>query len=112
MMTILEPEIFHATRPGVATTEPLPTETSVAKATRALPSAETVEIVAERCFHSLDELQRLAELFAVEDSYEPTTRDFVIPRNFKLSIVIPVYNEERTIQQVLAHVVSLAISKE
>ncbi|MBW8885509.1 MAG: glycosyltransferase, partial [Planctomycetia bacterium] len=62
--------------------------------------------------HSLDELQRLAELLAVADGYEPTTRDFVIPRNFKISVVIPVYNEAATIRQVLANVAALPIPKE
>src|SRR4029077_18655684 len=65
-----------------------------------------------RVHYSLDELQRLAELLAVDDGYEPISRDFVIPRNFRLSIVIPVYNEQATIQQVLANVVALPIPKE
>ena len=65
-----------------------------------------------RLSHSLDQLQRLADLLAVADGYEPATRDFVIPRNFKLSVVIPVYNEEATIQQVIANVVALPIPKE
>ena len=65
-----------------------------------------------RVNHSLEELQRLADLLAVEDGYEPAVRDFVLPRNFKLSIVIPVFNEERTIQQVLARIAALPIPKE
>jgi glycosyltransferase involved in cell wall biosynthesis len=65
-----------------------------------------------RMTHALDELERLAELLAVEDGYEPATRDFVIPRNFKLSVVIPVYNEAATIQQVVANVAALPIPKE
>jgi glycosyltransferase involved in cell wall biosynthesis len=62
--------------------------------------------------HSLDELQRLADLLAVDDGYEPISRDFVIPRKFKMSVVIPVFNERKTIQQVLANVVALPIPKE
>src|SRR5688572_13873840 len=65
-----------------------------------------------RIDHSLDQLQQLADLLAVEDGYEPAVRDFVIPRNFRLSIVIPVYNEERTIQQVLTRVAALPVPKE
>jgi hypothetical protein len=65
-----------------------------------------------RMTHSLDELQRLADLLAVEDGYEPAVRDFALPRNFKLSVVIPVYNEQNTIQQVLANVAALPIPKE
>jgi glycosyltransferase involved in cell wall biosynthesis len=70
------------------------------------------ESAIQRMTHSLDELQRLAELLAVADGYEPTTRDFVIPRNFKISVVIPVYNEAATIRQVLANVAALPIPKE
>src|SRR2546430_1091655 len=65
-----------------------------------------------RMTHSLDELERLAEILAVDDGYEPAARDFVVPRNFKLSVVIPVYNEQCTIQRVLAQVAALPIPKE
>lgn len=65
-----------------------------------------------RVNHSLDELERLAELLAVEDGYEPANRDFVLPRTFKLSVIIPVYNEVRTIERVLAEVAALPIPKE
>ena len=62
--------------------------------------------------HRLHELERLAELMAVEDGYEPAEREFSLPLGFKLSIVIPVYNEQATIQQVLAEVLALPIPKE
>src|SRR5690349_1710521 len=76
-------------------------------------SADTsCETTIQRITHSLDELQRLADLLAVSDDYEPTTRDFVIPRNFKISVVIPVFNEAATIRQVLANVAALPIPKE
>jgi glycosyltransferase involved in cell wall biosynthesis len=65
-----------------------------------------------RADFSLGQLQRLADLLAVEDGYEPTTRDFVLPRTFKLSIVIPVYNEAATIQRVLANVIAIPVPKE
>src|SRR5689334_24913948 len=82
---------------------------------RALPPASTEatrESTVQRMSHSLDQLERLADLLAVADDYEPTTRDFVIPRNFKISVVIPVYNEAATIRQVLANVAALPIPKE
>jgi glycosyltransferase involved in cell wall biosynthesis len=79
-------------------------------ALEALP--QQAEDTIRRVTHTLDDLQRLADLLAVEDGYEPAIRDFVIPRNFKLSIVIPVYNEERTIQQVLTRVAALPVPKE
>jgi glycosyltransferase involved in cell wall biosynthesis len=62
--------------------------------------------------YALDDLQRLAELLAVEDGYEPAVREYVIPKNFKLSIVIPVYNEAATIHKVVARVAALPIPKE
>ena len=62
--------------------------------------------------HTLAQLDRLAQLLAVEDGYDPAIRDFVIPRDFKLSVVIPVYNEEHTIRQVIAHVAALPLPKE
>lgn len=65
-----------------------------------------------RVQHTLADLQRLADLLAVEDGYEPAVRDFELPRNFKLSVVIPVFNEERTIRQVLTRVAALPVSKE
>ena len=75
-------------------------------------SAQPEECTVARANHTLEQLQRLADLLAVEDGYEPVVRDFVVPRNFKLSVVIPVYNEARTIQQVLTRVAALPIPKE
>ena len=65
-----------------------------------------------RVDYGLDRLERLAELLAVEGGYEPAVRDFVLPRNFRLSVVIPVFNEAGTIRQVITHVAALPIPKE
>jgi glycosyltransferase involved in cell wall biosynthesis len=81
-------------------------------AATAEPAAADLSATLAEIEHSLDELQRLAELLAVNDDYQPASRDFVVPRNFKLSIVIPVYNEAATIQRVIAGVVALPIPKE
>jgi len=67
---------------------------------------------ARRASATLAQMEDLAALLAVEDGYEPAERDFVIPRGFKLSVVIPVYNEEKTIQTVLARVAALPVPKE
>ena len=60
----------------------------------------------------LDRLEELTDLLAAEDGYEPAERDYALPRGFRVSIVIPVYNEERTIQKVLARVAALPLPKE
>ena len=74
--------------------------------------AQKAEDAISRMMLTLAHLERLADLLAVEDGYEPATRDFDLPRNFKLSVVIPVFNEERTIRQVLAQVAALPVTKE
>ncbi len=83
------------------------TSAGVADREVASPSDVTTRIAA-----GLHELQRLAELMAVADDYEPPRREFSLPLGFKLSIVIPVFNEEATIQRVLAEVLALPIPKE
>src|SRR6187551_2424192 len=60
----------------------------------------------------LTELVELAELVHTAEPYDVTPLDFDLPADFKLSIVIPVYNEERTIREILARVASLPIPKE
>ena len=65
-----------------------------------------------RMERALAQLRNLTELLVLEDGYEPAALDFTLPPNFKLSVVIPVYNEARTIQQVLARVAALPVPKE
>src|SRR3954462_8032477 len=76
------------------------TQTTDASAT-CLPLEPSCPSTVARVSHSLDELERLAELLAVDDGYEPADRDFVLPKTFKLSVIIPVFNEVRTIERVL-----------
>jgi glycosyltransferase involved in cell wall biosynthesis len=60
----------------------------------------------------LTELVELAELVHTSEPYDVTPLDYELPADFKLSIVIPVYNEERTIREILARVASLPLPKE
>jgi glycosyltransferase involved in cell wall biosynthesis len=60
----------------------------------------------------LERLQELSDLLTIDDNYEPVGCDYELPRNFRLSVVIPVYNEERTIHQVLARVAALPMATE
>lgn len=60
----------------------------------------------------LTELVELAQMVHTAEPYDVTPLDYDLPTGFKLSIVIPVYNEERTIRELLARVASLPIHKE
>lgn len=56
-------------------------------------------------------LEQLEELLTSEQTETPP-RACALPAGFKLSIVIPVYNEERTIGEVLARVAALPVPME
>ena len=84
--------------------------TNLEQIEQAAPTGDLSTI--ERMNETLDRAERLCEMLAVDDGYEPVTRDYVLPRGFKVSIVIPVYNEARTICMVLARVASLPFPKE
>ena len=76
---------MNANRP--ATTTPLdPTDT--------IRSVEQ----AEALLAYVEELVSLAQLAHTKEPYHVTPPDYPLPANFKLSLVIPVYNEERTIR--------------
>jgi glycosyltransferase involved in cell wall biosynthesis len=61
---------------------------------------------------SLSKLQQLAADLAGENHCPPATSERALPANFKLSVVIPVYNEQATIRQVIDNVAVLQIAKE
>ncbi len=65
--------------------------------------------IANAAIDKIDELARMVEL---ESGYDVPSRDWELPPGFVVSIVIPVYNEERTIERVLARVAALPIPKE
>lgn len=67
---------------------------------------------AARAMRTLHHLTELVSLLAEDDGYQPAVLDFPLPPRFKLSVVIPVYNEERTICRVIARVAALPVPKE
>ncbi len=67
---------------------------------------------AEQSLARLTELVELAELLHTAEPYEIPPLNYELPLDFKLSIVIPVYNEERTIAELLARVARLPVAKE
>jgi glycosyltransferase involved in cell wall biosynthesis len=76
--------------------------------------AETIHTIeqAQAVLARVEELVNLAQLVHTAEPYHVTPPDYPLPANFKLSLVIPVYNEERTIREVLGRVASLPIAKE
>jgi glycosyltransferase involved in cell wall biosynthesis len=76
----------------------------------ALPAADRA--AEARVEQSLDRLEELGELLATEAPYEVPPLGYDLPAGFKLSVVIPVYNEERTIREVVARVARLPVPKE
>jgi glycosyltransferase involved in cell wall biosynthesis len=77
------------------------------------PLAGRVDVeTTARATETLDRLQELSELLAREEGYEPARCDYPVPRNFRLSIVVPVYNEEQTIRTLLGRVAAVPLPKE
>jgi glycosyltransferase involved in cell wall biosynthesis len=65
-----------------------------------------------RVNNSLSELEQLNALIQAEDDCNDLAANKAVPPKVKLSVVIPVYNEEATICQVLHNVAALPIAKE
>jgi glycosyltransferase involved in cell wall biosynthesis len=77
------------------------------------PLADRVDVeVKARADATLDRLQELSAMLAREDGYEPATCEYSVPRNFRLTVVVPVFNEERTIRTLLARVAAVPLPKE
>lgn len=68
--------------------------------------------VYERIDATLARLEDLEALLAAEAGYEVPPLGFELPPGFKLSVVIPVFNEENTIRQILARVLALPVPLE
>jgi glycosyltransferase involved in cell wall biosynthesis len=84
-------------------------------ATPSLPGVAESAPPSETIAHAkslLDRAEVLTRLLADDDGYEPAELEFEVPFRFKLSVVVPVYNEERTIARVLARVKALPVETE
>ena len=57
----------------------------------------------------LDELARLSEMLLADEAYSIKPLACAVPLDFKLSVVIPVFNEQETIYQVLGRVSALGL---
>jgi glycosyltransferase involved in cell wall biosynthesis len=56
--------------------------------------------------------KQLSDMLPKPTNYEIPALDYTLPAGFKLSVVIPAYNEERTIREILARVAALPVPKE
>ncbi len=71
----------------------------------ALSSTEIVD----RALRTIDDL---TSLLADENSYQSRPLTFDLPADFKLSVIIPVFNEESTIAEIIGRVSLLPVAKE
>lgn len=55
---------------------------------------------------------QLSDMLPKPTNFEIPPLDYSLPANFKLSVIIPAYNEERTIREILARVAALPVPKE
>ena len=62
-----------------------------------------------RMEQSLEALETLSRRINAEDGYEVEAAGYAVPAGFKLSVVIPVYNEEKTLQRITSRVLALPL---
>jgi glycosyltransferase involved in cell wall biosynthesis len=84
-------------------------ELAISNSTTDCPPADTSAVA--RVHNALRNLEQLATQIESEN-HRDSTPTLAAPPSVKLSVVIPVYNEEATIRQVLENVAALPIAKE
>lgn len=88
--------------PSARQAPPLPTQASPATTSPGVDSARARESL-------LDALNQLEAVLADDGDYAAPTLDYALPAGFRLSVVVPVYNEKATILKLLARVYALPI---
>jgi glycosyltransferase involved in cell wall biosynthesis len=76
------------------------------------PIGAAPDSTVQRAEDTLDQLDALWDQLEVDEDYEPSALTYSVPEQFKLSIVIPVYNEEATVLEVLGRVRTLPLNTE
>lgn len=102
----------HADRPAA---DPFSTSAAIAgtaTVSRAPAAAEADSGALERVDRALEGLRQLSDLLLAEESYMVPPLDYELPPGFKLSVVIPVYNEQATIYTILSRVAALPLPTE
>ena len=76
------------------------------------PSQEDVRSIGD-VFEDLANVENLVnEFFAEPESYKIDRPECEIPTDFKMTVIIPVYNEEATISRVVGRVLEIPVNKE
>jgi len=76
------------------------------------PLAEPDAIAPARIGRLMQQFERLAALLRTDASYVVEPFDLALPDGFKLSVVMPVFNEKQTIREIAARVLALPIPLE
>ncbi len=74
-------------------------------------SVDDLDII-QRVDRNLNEMEQWVELLSIDDGYEPATIDFAIPDGFRITVVVPVYNEEATLSSILSRVDAIPLPKQ
>ncbi len=77
-----------------------------------VPAVQEQDAAVRRVEETLDQLEQLSQLLDVDPAYEVEPLDWDLPADFKLSVVIPVYNEETTLRTIVGRVAVIPIPKE
>jgi len=108
MMNESMPTTFAPTHTSNATVVPVAAKTTESQSTKQQSQFAGTNEILER----LDQIEKLTseEL----EKYKNSSIDDLqsLPEDFKLSVIIPVYNEEETIVKVISRVAALSINKE
>jgi glycosyltransferase involved in cell wall biosynthesis len=76
------------------------------------PQANADQASLDRVEKTLDRLEQLSDLLDADEEFEVEPLEYKLPDDFRLSVVIPIYNEETTLRQILARVTAIPVPKE
>ncbi len=102
----------HSDQPGSLTDE---NANFVAVASNWEPTSNggsKTDVTIRRVEETLDQIEQLSQLFVFDPAYEVEPIEWELPADFKLSVVIPVYNEETTLRQIVGRVAVIPLRKE
>ncbi len=75
-------------------------------------SAAASDATVRRIEETLDRIDAMSQLLNFDPAYQIAPMEWELPAGFKLSVVIPVYNEQATLRTIVARVAGIPIPKE